>query len=262
MPYRPPDVEGLFSSAISADENPTMRSGLRIGLVVLGLSIGCGRIGYGPLSTGAAGATGTGVGGSGAGGASGGAGTTGTGGGAGGMAGTTGRGGAGGGAGGIDAGAAGAGGLVDASLVDAGPPCALAAFNGHDYEFCNGPVAWSDAENDCAAKGMRLVRIDDVSENTWVQATAFAGVASTSSVYWPWIGATDLALTGAWRWTDGALFWMGGSNGTAPGGLYNNWVAGSPTSGGAATDCAILQSAAYWTDFDCTRLQPYVCERY
>ena len=34
----------------------------------------------------------------------------------------------------------------------------------------------------------------------------------------------------------GALFWMGGSNGTAQGGLYNNWVAGAPSNNGAATD--------------------------
>jgi hypothetical protein len=109
---------------------------------------------------------------------------------------------------------------------------------------------------------MRLVRIDDASENAWVHTTAFAGVVGTSSTYWPWIGGTDQAVVGAWRWTDGALFWMGGSNGTAQGGLYTNWVAGAPTSGGAATDCAILQSSAYWTDSDCTRLEPYVCEQY
>ena len=41
-----------------------------------------------------------------------------------------------------------------------------------------------------------------------------------------------------------------------------NWVAGAPTSGGAATDCLILQHAAFWTDFDCTRLERYVCEAY
>ena len=51
-------------------------------------------------------------------------------------------------------------------------------------------------------------------------------------------------------------------DGSAQGGLYNNWVAGNPASGGSATDCAILQHAAFWTDFDCGRLQPYVCEQY
>lgn len=178
------------------------------------------------------------------------------------MAGATGGGGASGAAGGIDAGATGAGGTLDASIVDAGPACALATFNGHAYQFCGALVTWSNAQNDCVAKGMRLVRIDDVAENTWVRDTAFAGVTSTSSNDWPWIGANDLAVLGDWRWTDGALFWKGGTNGTAQGGLYNNWVAGSPTNGGAATDCAILEWAGYWTDFGCSRLQGYVCEQY
>ena len=113
-----------------------------------------------------------------------------------------------------------------------------------------------------ALKGMRLVRIDDAAENAWVQMIAFTGVGSTSSTFWSWIGGNDQAVLGDWRWPDGALFWVGGSNGAAQGGLYSNWVAGSPTNGGGATDCAILQHAAFWTDFDCTRLERYVCEQY
>jgi hypothetical protein len=109
---------------------------------------------------------------------------------------------------------------------------------------------------------MRLARIDDVAENTWARSMAFANVSSISSVYWPWLGGTDQVVVGEWRWTDGALFWLGGSNGSAQGGLYANWVAGSPTKGGAATDCAVLQHADFWTDFACTNVQPYLCERY
>ena len=109
---------------------------------------------------------------------------------------------------------------------------------------------------------MRLVRIDDVNENDWVTMMAFAGIGSTSSTFWSWIGATDQAVVGEWRWTDGALFWLGSSNGAAQGGLYENWAAGSPPSTGMATDCGILQWAGFWTDFDCTRLERYVCERY
>ena len=109
---------------------------------------------------------------------------------------------------------------------------------------------------------MRLARIDDAAENDWVTMMAFAGITSTSSIYWSWIGATDQAVVGEWRWTDGTLFWLGSSNGLAQGGLYQNWAAGSPPSTGMATDCGILQHATYWTDFDCTRLERYVCERY
>jgi hypothetical protein len=219
-------------------------------------------------ASGGSGGLGGAVGTAGAGGSGGAAGAGGSGGaaGAGGVGGAAGAGGgaagAAGGSAGASGGAAGAGG-VGSAVVDAGVACTTATFNGHFYQFCTSvPLAWTDADNDCAAKGMRLVRIDDAAENTWVHTTAFAGAAGTNSTYWPWIGATDQAVVGDWRWTDGALFWIGGSNGTPQGGLYSNWVSGSPTNGGAATDCGILQYSTYWADWDCTRLEPYVCEQY
>jgi hypothetical protein len=254
-----------------------MRGGLPVAFLVVGLFGGCGRIGYSPLASNGGNAATGGVGTGGASGSGGRAGSGASGGasGAGGAAGSSGTGGVGGGsgAGGVGGGSGSSGvggggaagtsaGGIGGTTVDGGAACATMTFNGHTYAFCDGPFAWADANNDCAAKGMRLVRIDDAAENTWVQMTAFAGIASTSSIYWPWIGGTDQAVVGEWRWTDGALFWMGSSNGSAQGGLYSNWVAGSPTSGGTATDCAILQHAAFWTDFDCTRLERYVCEQY
>jgi hypothetical protein len=114
---------------------------------------------------------------------------------------------------------------------------------------------------------MRLVRIDDVDENLWVLANAFAGVdpADNHSAVWRWLGGNDLAVSGEWRWPDGALFWLGGSNGSAQNGLYVNWAAGHPpTSGGRGEDCAIMQhnTKAFWGSHDCALLQPYVCEEY
>lgn len=188
--------------------------------------------------------------------------------GAGGRGGTSGSAGGGAGARGGAGGAAGAGGVAGSSAGgtsgsgDGGASCLTTTHGGHTYAFCEALLTWADAAADCGAKGMHLVRIDDVAENTWVQTIAFADVTSTSSVYWAWIGGNDLAVVGEWRWSDGALFWLGSSNGTAQGGLYSNWVAGAPTSGGGATDCAIFEHAAYWTDFQCTRLQRYICEQY
>ena len=187
-------------------------------------------------SAGSAGGTGGSAGGGGTGGAGGrGGGTGGSAGSAGGKGGSAGSGGTGG-----------AGGL-------GGEACPMATFGGHDYAFCVGPLSWADAANECAARGMRLVRIDDAAENSWVQTNAFMGITSTSSTYWSWIGGTDQAVVGEWRWTDGALFWLGGSNGSAQGGLYQNWAAGSPTNTGMATDCAILQHASL---LDRLRLHP------
>ena len=179
----------------------------------------------------------------------------------GGVAGKGGAAGSGGAAGAAGAGGIGAGGAGGASFADGGIACPTSSFGGHLYAFCATLSSWSNAEADCAAKGMRLARIDDATENAWVQMTAFAGVGSVSSIYWWWIGATDQAVMGQWTWTDGALFWIGGTNGAPQGGLYNNWVAGSPGNTSSAGTCGILQHGGFWQDWDCTKLQSYVCEQ-
>jgi hypothetical protein len=148
--------------------------------------------------------------------------------------------------------------------VDAGA-CPTAIFGGHTYAFCDGPLSWNDAQNDCVAKGMRLVRIDDAAENAWVQATAFANVPPNDNrlAVWRWLGATEIAVPGEWRWTDGTLFWLGGSNGSAQNGLYANWVSGSPKTTGEDNFCGLMQHNAggFWADDNCNGLQPYVCEQ-
>ena len=142
-----------------------------------------------------------------------------------------------------------------------GASCPANTFGGHTYAFCAGPLSWANAQSDCIAKGMRLVRIDDSTENNWVVSIAFAGITSVSSIYWPWIGATDVAVTGEWRWTDGALFWLGNMNGSPQGGLYNDWVAASPGNG-TSSQCGILEHSAFWKDYPCSTLESYVCEQY
>jgi hypothetical protein len=149
--------------------------------------------------------------------------------------------------------------------VDGGS-CSTAIYGGHTYALCDGLLSWNDAQADCVARGMRLVRIDDDQENQWVLTTAFANVPAGENhlAVWRWLGASDVAVVGEWRWTDGVLFWLGGQNGAPQNGLYSNWVQGSPTSTGMATDCAIMQHnmLGFWTDQFCANLQPYVCEQY
>jgi hypothetical protein len=273
----------------------SLMSGRPLTAVALGLVLfggACGRIDYSPIAppsggagsggisvngrggvSGTSGAGGSVGGGSGLGGAAGAAGSAGAGAGGsagaggragtGGIAGAAGRAGAGGsgGTGGGGAAGAGGGGMAGAGGLG-GAACTPATFGGHFYAFCAGPLNWMNAASDCAAKGMRLVRVDDAAENAWVASTAFAGISVISAAYWPWIGGDDLAVVGEWRWADGALFWLGGSNGAAQGGLYANWLNSSPTDVGAATDCALLQSSTLWRDFKCSSLQPYLCERY
>src|SRR6266481_2209333 len=61
---------------------------------------------------------------------------------------------------------------------DAGPPncvsnasCNCEFFGAHAYRFCKTNRQFADAEADCVAEGMRLVRLDSNAENNWVFQT-------------------------------------------------------------------------------------------
>lgn len=51
-----------------------------------------------------------------------------------------------------------------------------------------------------------------------------------------WIGASDAAVEGEWRWVTGpeagTLFWNGDGNGTPAPGMFSNWNAGEPNNSG------------------------------
>jgi hypothetical protein len=105
---------------------------------------------------------------------------------------------------------------------------------------------------------MRLARVDDLAENTWIRSTA-----DTFAMGETWIGIQDPNKTLNWQWTDGAVFWTGGANGMPVGGLFNDWSSGRP-SGGIRNCASMLTSASsgQWFDRSCTSLLPYVCELY
>jgi hypothetical protein len=163
-------------------------------------------------------------------------------------------------------GAAGLGG-ADAS-ADAATPCTSTpdchcdSYGGHAYKFCGAGRGYVAAASDCAAQGMRLIRIDDEAENQW----AFAGKGARG---FPgvWIGADDLATEGDWRWSDGTPFWMGkaGAAGAGPvNGLFNAWQTSpaQPDQNGAE-DCAGYDYANdRWADLPCTNHNAYICEAY
>ena len=146
-----------------------------------------------------------------------------------------------------------------------GPTCTGATYGGHAYAFCSTTRTFAAAETDCVAKAMRLAKIDDSAENTFLAGIAFTAYApayNTASI-WPWFGAYDSANPVQWQFLDGTVFWSGKSNGSAVGGLYSNWGAANPgdTSG---TYCATLNHATgfAWIDRTCTELRAYLCEAY
>jgi hypothetical protein len=168
-------------------------------------------------------------------------------------AGASGASGGSGGSGGTTGGVFGAGGFAGAaSLGD----CQLKDFAGHDYVFCDVNLPWTEARDNCASIGMLLVRVDDGDESQWVADNVYDSPPRQGV----WIGASDAAQEGEWRWTDGTLFWLGSSSGAVQDGLFNAWYPTQP-SGQEPRDCAALDGNELgWYDLDCTIPQPYACE--
>jgi hypothetical protein len=107
---------------------------------------------------------------------------------------------------------------------------------------------------------MRLVRIDDAMENQWLFTNANVDQGRASLV---WIGADDLAVEGEWRWTDGALFWLGQNNGMAQNGLFAGWYQREPNNVNGAENCGAFEtksSAPGWYDLQCATPYAFVCE--
>jgi hypothetical protein len=194
---------------------------------------------------------------------------------AGGTVGATGGGGGGtrGGAGGTNGGtggASGGGGAGSGAMTGggsgggAGAPntdlCNSATFGGHTYLLCKEERNWVDANSGCLAAGMRLVRIDDAAENQWLFDNALTEVGRVSLV---WIGATDQAVEGEWRWTDGDLFWVGNNTGIAQDGLFAGWYFREPNDVSPGEHCASLESNGSmpaWYDSRCEQRTPFICE--
>ncbi len=127
------------------------------------------------------------------------------------------------------------------------------------YVRCNA-ATFASARSTCANLSMHMVRIDDADENA-----AVLGLA-TSAV---WIGANDsdnLSVEGAWEWSDGVQFWMGGPasmGGVVVGGLYANWGAAQPDNAGSGgEDCAEMTTGGTgtWNDLRCDSARNFVCE--
>jgi hypothetical protein len=104
---------------------------------------------------------------------------------------------------------------------------------------------------------MRLRRAADDAENQFVAASAYLSVPMSGI----WIGASDSAVEGEWRWTDGDLFWLGDRGGSVQNGLYEAWYDVQP-SGQQDRHCCMLDSdgAGGWLDVNCDFLKEYACE--
>lgn len=118
------------------------------------------------------------------------------------------------------------------------------SFGTNAYEFIAGAFSFDDANAAAQAQTFNgasghLVTIASDAENAFVLSLI------SSIEHSVWIGATDRAVEGAWRWVTGEQFWQGGAAGTAgPDILYANWASGQPDDFGAGQDVATIFGGA------------------
>ncbi|HEX7478529.1 MAG TPA: C-type lectin domain-containing protein [Polyangiales bacterium] len=120
--------------------------------------------------------------------------------------------------------------------------CKYVRYGKHGYWMCPGPSSWNGAETSCQSVGLHLVSIDDQAEHDalWAQASA------TDT----WIGYSDAALEGSWRWVD------------ADPSTYTDWNIGAPSTS-TASNCALMLASAggSWSDAACSAQHAFTCER-
>ena len=140
-------------------------------------------------------------------------------------------------------------------------PGAYSQATGHFYEFITQQgISWTaakaaaDARDIYGLKGY-LATITSAAEN----AFAFSKAQAVG-----WIGASDAAVEGEWRWADGPengqQFWQGLSTGSIINGAYNNWAPGEPNNSGNE-DYAHFLGNGQWNDYaNTTPVQGYLVE--
>ena len=142
--------------------------------------------------------------------------------------------------------------------------CVGLARQGAGYMFCYGNSVhrtWQQAQADCMAHGMHLVRVDDAAENRFINDSA----VNLGFLEQIWLGGIYIADVSQWQWTDGTPFWTSGSRGQPINGLYSNWTSGEPSNDGI-DGCAdkLFGDTEVWEDRACSAANvtfAYFCEK-
>ena len=109
-------------------------------------------------------------------------------------------------------------------------------YNGHSYYRSTGSMTWTDARTACANMGGHLVTVTTPAENNFIFNL------------WPsgWIGLSDEAVEGQWRWVTGEPY------------TWGNWNPGEPNNAGNE-DYIQFVGNGQWNDLPNVSL-PYVLE--
>ncbi|XP_059848127.1 hepatic lectin-like isoform X4 [Hypanus sabinus] len=110
------------------------------------------------------------------------------------------------------------------------------------YSFSSSTKTWDDAQRHCELLDAHLVVINNAEEQEFL-------INTLQSRYW--IGLSDAASEGDWRWVDGTDYSSSSSN----------WSKGEPNDEKNAEDCVETFDNGKWNDLPCVTSQSWICER-
>ena len=137
------------------------------------------------------------------------------------------------------------------------------ADTGNFYKYITTSSTWTTANTNAATNlingvSAHLVTITSQEENDFVDE-----ISGSANIY---IGGTDSASEGVWRWTtgggseSGAQFWQGTSSGSAQNGYYTNFSGSQPNAGNTDEDYLGMTDGGLWTDERAATTRTYVIE--
>jgi len=114
-------------------------------------------------------------------------------------------------------------------------------------DYClQGPATWEVAQKTCVRDGGELAMLDTDAENT----ALFRNLGAKMAVTDLWIGLSDEAIEGQFRWISGDPL------------ETSLWRAGEPNDFGSGEDCAAWSAAdGQWNDLPCITRRQSLCEK-
>lgn len=151
---------------------------------------------------------------------------------------------------------------LEVSLVEPGE--VFFEDNGHLYQYISDAGTWEAAKT----KAELLTRYGAQGYLTTISSSAENEFVADRLTNAGWMGASDAASEGVWRWVTGpeagTQFWSGAIGGSTVGGRYANWSSGEPNDSSSNEDCAqfLTGGTGMWNDLPCnsTSLPGYVAE--
>jgi Ca2+-binding RTX toxin-like protein len=117
------------------------------------------------------------------------------------------------------------------------------------YRYVTTTLSWEAANSAAAAATINgitghLAHSNSATENAYIDT-----ISGTASI---WLGGSDGAVNGEWRWVggpnDGQQFWQGQVAGTPVGGAYTNWSAGEPNDYNGFEANVEMVNGGQWND--------------